>query len=71
MNTIIIPPKNIIISEYMSQILPTKCDHIPTNETNSTSIKHKRNGEVTLRIPRPTTMMNEFNIQIDLCFRDY
>jgi len=55
----------------MSQILPTKCDHIPTNETNNTSIKHKRNGEVTLSIPRPTTMMKEFNIQIDLCFIDY
>ena len=55
----------------MSQILPRKCDHIPTNETNNTSIKHKRNGEVTLSIPRPTTMIKKFNIQIDLCFIDY
>jgi len=68
MNTIIIPPKNIIIKVYISHILPTKWDHIPTNETNSTSIKHNKNGEEVLKMPSPTRRIKVFNSQIILLF---
>ena len=58
------PPKNIIINEYISHSLPIKWDQIPTNPTNKTRVKHILNGELELNILNPTTKISILRSQI-------
>ena len=51
-NTIIIPPKNIIIKVYINQIIPKICNKDPKTITKKINLKHiiKGDFEITINI---------------------
>ena len=63
-NTIIIPPKNIIIKVYINHILPKKCIKVPKTVTLKINLKHIIKGDFEIKIKNKATSRQKLAIII-------